>query len=132
MIHTTGDSKLPAWFLVKAHQARNICAVFGNCKTAGHCLQRNDKVPVLQPTVAGAGNGKPGLGAVDMAFKIFRSEGLVRGFYRGMGPPLAALTVLNTASFSCYNTAKRHLGVQQVHMNFDTVIFTCRGIAESV
>jgi hypothetical protein len=48
-----------------------------------------------------------------VARSIYRQEG-VRGFYRGLAPPLAALTILNTLSFSSYSAAKRVLGVEKV------------------
>jgi hypothetical protein len=62
----------------------------------------------LQAQAAGSSSSM-----LPVARHIYRHEGL-RGFYRGLAPPLAALTVLNTLSFSSYSMAKRVLGVEKV------------------
>ena len=71
----------------------------------------------LQAQAAGSGErgaaGSSGSSMLPVARHIYRQEGL-RGFYRGLAPPLAALTVLNTLSFSSYSMAKRVLGVEKV------------------
>mmetsp|Transcript_32697 Transcript_32697/g.45377 ORF Transcript_32697/g.45377 Transcript_32697/m.45377 type:complete len:291 (-) Transcript_32697:183-1055(-) len=54
------------------------------------------------------------LGPANLAFKIIRNEGIIRGFYRGIGPPIVALTTLNTLGFSCYAYCKNVLGVGRV------------------
>jgi len=44
--------------------------------------------------------------------RIFREEG-VRGFYRGVASPLAALTILNTLNFSTYARFRTLIGVSE-------------------
>eukprot|EP00823_Brevimastigomonas_motovehiculus_P004287 TRINITY_DN279_c0_g10_i1.p1 TRINITY_DN279_c0_g10~~TRINITY_DN279_c0_g10_i1.p1 ORF type:complete len:316 (-),score=27.92 TRINITY_DN279_c0_g10_i1:292-1239(-) len=46
--------------------------------------------------------------AFDCAKKTFQFEG-IRGFYKGITPPLVSLTFLNTVSFSTYGWTKRFL-----------------------
>lgn len=53
------------------------------------------------------------LGVGTLARTILKEEGF-RGFYRGIAPPLTALTILNTLSFACYSSAKKYLRVGQV------------------
>lgn len=45
--------------------------------------------------------------------RIFREEGLA-GFYRGVGPPLTALTFLNSVVFALYERAKVGFGVDEL------------------
>jgi solute carrier family 25 carnitine/acylcarnitine transporter 20/29 len=54
------------------------------------------------------------LGALSMAVKMLREEGLFKGFYRGIGAPLVSLTILNTMSFASYSYFKTLLGVTEV------------------
>mmetsp|Transcript_36360 Transcript_36360/g.79290 ORF Transcript_36360/g.79290 Transcript_36360/m.79290 type:complete len:299 (+) Transcript_36360:342-1238(+) len=56
----------------------------------------------------------PRLGAATIALKMLRDEGIIRGFYRGVGPPLLSLTMLNTFCFSSYEFFKRQLDVKAV------------------
>jgi len=56
--------------------------------------------------------GKKGMGgAIGVSRKILK-EGGAKAFYRGVGSPLAALTVLNIMNFSSYSYFRQCLGVR--------------------
>lgn len=54
-----------------------------------------------------------GLSMLPLTKSIYKTEG-VKGFYRGVASPLAALTVLNTLNFSTYAFMRKKLGVTDI------------------
>jgi len=45
-------------------------------------------------------------GTFDCLYKVWKNEGIIRGFYRGLLPPIVNLTFLNSLSFGSYSQIK--------------------------
>jgi solute carrier family 25 (mitochondrial carnitine/acylcarnitine transporter), member 20/29 len=53
--------------------------------------------------------------------RIYQEEGFVEGFYRGVGPPLAALTILNMMNFTLYTKFSELFRFQKEHRTLSRI-----------
>ena len=93
-------NKSPA---LQAFQKDLLCASFAgvlNCLT-GHPL---DSVKVRMQSA------KPRASLVQIVKQMFVNEGLL-GFYKGVGPPMITVPLINSIIFASYEFCKRMLGV---------------------
>ena len=51
--------------------------------------------------------------AIDCMVKIFKQEGISKGFFKGLLPPLINLSIINSFTFASYAMAKRILTERQ-------------------